>query len=1126
MAEATLQRQTSALERPLWAALALDWEKAAYAVLIVLAIVTRFVMLDARVMSHDESLHTFYSWELYQGKGFVHTPLMHGTFQFHFLALTYALFGANDFTARIPVALFGVAAVALMWGFRKWLGRTGALLGALFMLISPFMLYYSRYVRNESFVVVWGLLMALALFNYMERREAKWLYTMVAATSLMYTTKEVSYIYVAIWMLFLGFIFLYEMFKANWDNSRYRQIFIASIGLAIVAGAAAGALFAVSQGAGDLLSTTATAVPSDPNAPITAASEPVNPIKQGAAIAFVSMLGLFLLAGLMCLLQFRERLRDYAVDDLLIVLGTFVLPQLTAFPVRLLLKADPLDYSQAGILKTATVFVPLFLLSVGAGVLWDWKKWLICAGIFYGIFVPLFTTMFTNGNGFWSGIVGSLGYWLDQQPVQRGSQPWYFYLLVQTPVYEFLPAIGALIAAGLGLARLSRTKDVGETLNVDSPTGAHKFPALLFIGFWAVMAMIGYSAAGEKMPWLEVHVTFPMILLAGWAFGQILDAVDWAAFREQLGWAAALVVPLVLYGFGYALIVLLGTTPPFQGNELTQLQATNSFLMALFTAIGGAAGLYYLSRRLGWREIGIITANGIGLVLVFFTMRAAFYASYVNYDNQTEFINYASGAPGVKTVMAQVEEISRRASDGKGIRVAYDDDVSWPMTWYMRDFTGSVYYGNQPSRETFQDTPLVIAGDSNWARVEPYLGKDYYSFEYIRMWWPMQEYFNLDKGLEGRERLLNAITDPQYREAILDIWLYRDYTKYGTLTNVDYSLSRWPVADRMRFYIRKDMVAQLWSLGVGPVALAQQVEDPYLKNKLSLAAELTWGSNGTGEGQFTSPRAVAVAPDGSVYVADTKGNRIEHFTADGQFIRAWGSLGEVENGTAHPGTFHEIWGLAVDKDGNVFAADTWNYRVQKFTADGEFITMWGSFGQADAGQTALYGPRGLAVDKDGNVYVADTGNKRILVFNNNGEPLRSIGVAGVLDGELDEPTSVAVAEDGRVFVADTWNRRVQVFSNDGLFLNKWEISGWAGTSLDNKPYIALDGQGNVFVSDPEGYRVIAFTASGEFLYMFGDYGADNSTFSLPAGLAVGNGKLYVVDGNNDRVLQFGLSTGQ
>ncbi|MEK7277607.1 MAG: flippase activity-associated protein Agl23, partial [Chloroflexota bacterium] len=186
MAEATLEKQPSFLDRSLWAAMAWDWEKVMYAVLIAAAVVTRFWDLGMRVISHDESLHTYYSYELYRGKGFVHTPLMHGTFQFHIVALIYTLFGASDFTARVPAALFGVAAVALVWYFRKWLGKVGALLAASFMIISPFMLYYSRYVRNESFVVVWALLMALSLFNYMEGRENKWLYTMVAATALMY----------------------------------------------------------------------------------------------------------------------------------------------------------------------------------------------------------------------------------------------------------------------------------------------------------------------------------------------------------------------------------------------------------------------------------------------------------------------------------------------------------------------------------------------------------------------------------------------------------------------------------------------------------------------------------------------------------------------------------------------------------------------------------------------------------------------------------------------------------------------------------------------------------------------------------------------------------------------------
>src|SRR6185503_10937340 len=275
--------------------------------------------------------------------------------------------------------------------------------------------------------------------------------------------------------------------------------------------------------------------------------------------------------------------------------------------------------------------------------------------------------------------------------------------------------------------------------------------------------------------------------------------------------------------------------------ELEQLQATMSFLFAFMVAAAGGIGIYVLSRSLGWRQIAALSATLVCAGLVLLTARAAFYANYINYDDQTEFINYASGAPGVKTVMAQVEEISKRTTDGMGVRVAYDDDVSWPVTWYMRDFTSQVYYGGSPSRETFQDTPLVIAGDNNWSKVEPLLGNRYYMFEYIRMWWPMQEYFGLN-GEGGLQRLGTAMREPEYRQAIFNIWFFRDYKKYGELTNVDYSLSHWPVADRMRFYIRKDIAAQLWPLGVGPSAAESLVSDPYAVNKISLAADTMWGS--------------------------------------------------------------------------------------------------------------------------------------------------------------------------------------------------------------------------------------------------------------------------------------------
>lgn len=85
--------------------LRLDTEKVLWLLLVVLAVVTRFYLLDARVISHDESLHTYYSWELFKGKGYQHNPMMHGPFQFHALALSYLLFGDSDFSARIPASL-------------------------------------------------------------------------------------------------------------------------------------------------------------------------------------------------------------------------------------------------------------------------------------------------------------------------------------------------------------------------------------------------------------------------------------------------------------------------------------------------------------------------------------------------------------------------------------------------------------------------------------------------------------------------------------------------------------------------------------------------------------------------------------------------------------------------------------------------------------------------------------------------------------------------------------------------------------------------------------------------------------------------------------------------------------
>ncbi|MBP7690743.1 MAG: TIGR03663 family protein [Anaerolineales bacterium] len=1149
MATATLPERSSTLDRPLWSVITLDWEKALYLVLILAAFATRFYDLGARVMSHDESLHTQYSWYLYKNGNYVHTPMMHGPLKFHLTAFTYWLFGDNDFTSRIPTALLGVAAVAICYYYRRWLGRTGALVAAFLMLISPYQLYYSRYIRDEPYVMVWGLLTVLLVLNYLERREAKFLYALTLVGTLFYATMESSFIYVAIVLVFVGLFLVYDLVVTAWPRPELRQPFLICLGIAAVAAVIGVAFFFYRDRLG--IAPPSSGEVQSPAVPgrTTPEGGPISSFETYADLAWLGA-ALVAAAGLAFVARAfgREGLKRFPALDVIAVMGVFVLPQVASFVVRGLGR-NPLNYtlpamtgfdlglflgSDAG--TTLIVTILLIGLSVAIGLFWNPRVFLICAAIFYGVYIPLFTTFFTNGGGLATGLIGSLGYWMEQHGVRRGSQPWYYYLVINLPMYEFLPLLGALFAAGLGLRRLWQgpalppaaeagpAADGEAAESVSAPP--RPFPVLAFIGYWAVMALGAFSVAGEKMPWLTTHIVLPMILLSGWAFGRLIDGTDWSHFRARRAWVVAVLLPVTVLAVAAVFGGLLGTQRPFQGSELPQLQATSAFVSALIVAGIGLFALYRLAAPLGWGNVARLTGLAAFGGLALLTARTAFIATYLNYDYANEFLVYAHGSRGVRTVMSQVEDISQRTTDGLGLKVAYDSEVSWPMTWYFRNFKNQAFYGSQPTREAL-DAPVVIAGAANWSKVETLLGDRFYQFEYIRMVWPMQDYFpKTDQTIA--QRIVTALGDPQMRQALFNIWWNRDYTLYGQLTNQDFDLAKWPLVDRMRLYVRKDIAGQIWSYGVGPaeVVTAPQT-DPYSALRQTLAANLVTGALGPAEGQFDGPRGVAVGPDGSVYVADSRNNRIEKYDAAGQFVRAWGRLGQVDAGTgSEGGTFNEPWGLTVGPDGAVYVADLWNHRIQKFDADGRFIRMWGRFDQ-DGAFDSFYGPRAIVADAQGHLYVADTGNDRVVVFDSNGTGLSTIGSSGFELGQLDEPVGLAVSADGgELYVADTWNQRIQRFRKDsasGEYVAdlEWTLSAWYGQSLDNKPYLALDSRGRVYATDPEGYRVLVFDRDGQFVTTWGDAGADNTTFSLLTGVAVdAEGQTWVVDYGNNRLMRF------
>jgi len=261
----------------------------------------------------------------------------------------------------------------------------------------------------------------------------------------------------------------------------------------------------------------------------------------------------------------------------------------------------------------------------------------------------------------------------------------------------------------------------------------------------------------------------------------------------------------------------------------------------------------------------------------------------------------------------------------------------------------------------------------------------------------------------------------------------------------------------------------------------------------------TWGSEGSGVGEFHGLAGIAVDANGNVYVADFLNPRIQKFTRDGVCVTSWGldgfpiglavgSRGSVYAGVGD-GSFRVQrftsegqqvcdWGLADDVWGGCIGAGPNealyvveghsrhgpHWFIHKYTSNGESFTRWGGAEGAENGH--FDNPRGLATDSVGNVYVADYWNHRVQKFTSDGQFITKWGSAGSSDGQFDRPADVAVDSNGNVYVADYGNNRVQKFTSAGQFLTNWTSSG--------AKYLAVDGNGNVYVADYENNRIQEF----------------------------------------------------
>lgn len=235
-----------------------------------------------------------------------------------------------------------------------------------------------------------------------------------------------------------------------------------------------------------------------------------------------------------------------------------------------------------------------------------------------------------------------------------------------------------------------------------------------------------------------------------------------------------------------------------------------------------------------------------------------------------------------------------------------------------------------------------------------------------------------------------------------------------------------------------------------------------------------WGTQGAGPGQFSYAGKLAFDRAGHVYVIDDYNDRIEEFDTNGTFITTWGSTG------TQPGQFQQPQGLAVSPAGRIYVTDSLNFRVQVFSRPGVFLEQFGTLG-TNSGQFSF--PGEIAVDSSNNVYVTDSpggpyDDYRVQKFDADGNFLTEWAAFGTNTGGSIQVGGIATDRENNVYVANGSNNRVEKFTSDGVFLAAWGSFGTGPGQFNTPSGIALDPTGNyVYVGDYYNARVNVFAYS-------------------------------------------------
>jgi len=600
------------------------------------------------------------------------------------------------------------------------------------------------------------------------------------------------------------------------------------------------------------------------------------------------------------------------------------------------------------------------------------------------------------------------------------------------------------------------------------------------IATWFFTALFVISLLGDVgMPGYAI-VTLPLVLLAGIGTIHLIERLPWGMFKS--GPATLYVGAIILMAL--AAVSLLGLITGGVSDD-TSDWLLRFVLIVVVAILPLSFAITSIGSRVSGDRLVLILSSAL-VLLSLLTVRSAVLAASERPVEPGDPLSAGAVSESIPVVLQRVEKLSRdttltqRSSldptGGHGLRIAIDERVRQPFDWYFRDYPNLTVFDPDVDMVPVDAELVILAGDRDARAVAPgFAGQAY---EYTT---DTPEAFR-SPDWSG---LLTGIVQPDE---------LRRFTEFLLNRNLDVQ----PAEQQFQLLAASPLAEQLFPAS-GPFNLSDRP------------------GAGAAQGQLNRPRGIAVAPDGSIYVVDARNARIQKYAPTGEFVLSFGSEGSGPGQLARFATAGGGGpnGIAIDENGNVYVADTWNHRIQVFSAEGVYLNSWGTFFdagddplQAESNGGSFYGPRGLAYF-DGELYVTDTGNERVQVFAPDGTFLRMWGSAGNGDGNLLEPVGIAVTSDGTILVADSHNARIAHFDREGNPLEAWPVEAWSGLTFF-EPYLAVGPDGSVYASTSTSATIQTFDAEGTPGEVIG-----TGLVRQPFGLAVSSegGSLLVVDGS-------------